>query len=193
MELDPGVQYLVDRLGSSIGPELKVIEDKDWSALEGDKLRKAQKIQKLLTERNIDHATKLYTLAKEAENLHEPQVKDILKKVVRLVELYEERYEVFYGKNDWAKYMEDDDSELDDQKEAELSYQSSLLDTLIEFRQKTLKFDLSNTKEKIHVPSYSKTPIPFGMMDAVLVKYVEVKEFLDRRREEYNNKKANGI
>jgi len=188
MELDIGVKYLVERLEASIGPELKRIEDKDWSVLEGDKLKTLHNVQKNCTQRNIDHATKLYIEAEKAESLYHPQVKAFFQKVIRLVEIYEQRYGVFYDRNDWGKYMDsDEDGELDDKEEA--FYQSSLMNNLIDFRQKTLKFDLTNTKEKIHVPSFSKTPIPYGMKDAVLAKYPEVKEFLDRRIEEYNKNK----
>lgn len=179
--LDSSVNYLVETLESSLGPELKAIEEKDWSSMEGDKMRKTQKIHKILTERNISHGEKLFKDAAESGDLHNPRVKSILESIVKLVHIYSLRYESFYSRNDWNKYLEDDGLDPGIDVEAELSYQSQLLDTMIEFKQKISKFDLSSTKEKIAIPTHGKTTVPFIMREAVYARYPEVKEFMDRK------------
>ncbi len=182
-ELTPGIEDILFTFEKSIDPELKLIRDKDWSILEGPKLKKTHDLQKIWTTRNIDHASKLYKEAKKDGVLNNTKIKRILEKVTALVDIYESRYESFYSKRDWNKYLEDDSEEDSDKIEAEVNFQSQLHDNLMSFKRSVREFDLSTEKEKVEIPVFNHTPVPFPMRFSVEERFPQVKEHLERRKQ----------
>ena len=183
-EFDVSVESFLDTIEKTVHNELKFIKGKDWSNVETVKERNdMHDIQFLLTDRNIKHAAKLFSLASQKGVEDSPRVKKMLKTLTNFYEIYERRYDHYVGKQDFNAILDGIETSGVSVK-AEIEFQSDLVKNLTSFKEIARKIELSESKGKTQVQNYNDTPTPFLMRQAVEHRYPSIKEITEKKLNE---------
>jgi hypothetical protein len=180
-EIDVSIESFLDTIDKTVNNELKFVKSKDWSNVDIPKDRNdMHDLQFLLTDRNVNHATKLYNLAIQKNADNDKRVKTMLKTLISFYEIYERRYDHYTGKQDFNKILDGIETSKVNIK-AEIEFQSDLAKNLTKFKESVRKIQLDGDKSRNQIQVYNDTPIPLLMRKSVENRYPIVKEIYETK------------
>lgn len=180
---DNSVKESVDSYISRILPqatkEFKFVKDNDWTEISNVKTREQNyKIQKLLVDRNIKSAVKLYKMA--GEDIKSKRVRSTLRTLIEFYKVLNDRYKVMIDTFNWTEFNLEDDKEAG-RAAAEVKFQAGVLDDVNALDSELRGINYGDESDTINVAMHSNTPIPFMMKEYIEGKFPEISEFLKKR------------
>lgn len=178
MVLDQDVADYISLVNKSVQKEKVFITQKDWSIEETLEGRiKLHDIQRLLIDRNINHATKLYDLASTRDCLAHKDVKDMIKSLLEFFYIYESRYDVYVESQDWSSYLEDGETSIKN-PEKEIQFSSEVAKWVSNYQSKVRKIHDSEDGSRVLISTQKDTPVPFLMRRTIEEKYDSVADLM---------------
>lgn len=182
--LDGDVKDFIEVINKSVQKERVFIAQKDWTVLptvfEREKLHD---IQKLLVDRNIKHAQKLYKMVIDRDCDKHPEVKQMLDSLLEFFDIYEARYDVYVDNQDWDSYLEDGNTEIKN-PEREIQFSSKVAQNVTSYKETVRVLRSVGDGSAVGIATFKNTPIPFLMRKNVEEKYDNVKELVERKLKE---------
>lgn len=176
-KLDPTLEDFLKPLEDPIKKEVKFLENNDWTTDKNRGKRKsALEVHTMITDRALNNAGSLYKLSKG--DLDHPRLKSIFEIYSKIYKLFEGRYYSYVEKEDWTTY--EDGKEVTD----ELELQSDARKSLTKFSSVMRDINFGDEVNSHNVHTFNNTPIPLMMKELVEERWPEIKDYLEKRKEE---------
>lgn len=162
--------------------ELKFIKEHDWSTVAKlDKRESMYNLQSILNDRNISALIKLYSLAEE--DLGNPEIRKSIRLLLEFYYILEARYNHVTTAFDWTEFDEAD-ANVEKKMELEIAFQSGVLKDLSSFKERLRKINFGEESDNLDIPIHADKPIPMTMSVAIEERYPEIRQFINKKKEE---------
>lgn len=179
--IEHSVDSYIKRILPQAGRELKYIKDNDWSEIANVKSREnSYKIQKLLNDRNVKSAVKLYKISGE-EELGSKRIKAALKKLMEFFYILEDRYNKTIKNFDWTSFDISDDS-VAKKVESEIQMQATILDDLNSLESQLKSINFGDIDDSVSISMHGEESMPFMMAESLQKAFPEIETALNKKK-----------
>jgi hypothetical protein len=188
-ELKHEILDFIDTSYEPLTKEYKFLKDHDWINTELLKKREQEHgLNSMITDKAIRTASDLYKIA--IADLNHKDVKKVMALCKKVFDLYEKRYHKYTSKQDWESFMEEgkDLSEVED----EMTFQNEIRGQLNTFKRTMRNINFGEDSDGIDIRTYKDTPVPFFMRELIEDRYPEVKEKMNKEKEDVTTKTKRG-
>ena len=181
-ELSEAIQDFIESISLTSQKEQLYIVKNNWVDIEDPSIREEEyKLQELLISRSISHASNLFTLAKA--DLKHPTVKKMLDNLLEGFVVHRERVSKYLMESDWTDQLLQGASR--GSMKNEIEFQSEINKNLAKSKADVRKLNYSDEAQSVDIQIYGSGIIPLLMSQQMESRYVEITEFLAKKREKF--------
>ena len=200
-KLDSEIKTYIDTVLPQADGSTALIQEEDWTTQSSlsDRIE-LEKLQYLLTSRNVNFAKRVYDMALKKGFTAHPTVKKSVEKLLESLTVYEERYNRYvsgksfdilleYRKNKEEKLNNRGKSDKKDTYiEDEIEFQSELAGKLSTLQMKVAGINITGRDVTVVIPIHEDKPIPLVMRKNFENLYPEILDVIKHKKDEANAK-----